>query len=906
MKNPSSLVKSISLWIAIAVVGSTLPGCSFFMDKNKKPETPPSLSMGGDTACLKDTKKVFTDYMDGNGSVEQMDGMFDCMVRAIDMFTKKTRGETADRYTLPEIQRFVINYFDQRDEFATRLIDIGFEIKSTAIGGRDIHVTREEIEKVKEMIISLKAGIRHLDPHMDILLGRIAEGTQVDPTRVEAAVKAQHEFVESFSSKLQSRDGAAVTMQRLFEAYNQLRTTESDAQLEAQAQERLRKLPQFISLLKSILISGPSDRVRCEEWPAILKAGSHMYAVFLRHKYVLKDKSLGEEGTMTSARALRNEVLDLLASAYDRHESKLIPYAKIKDLVYAYERSIGPLPMNIRASSLESILPKLFTNVLRTSRIDPYPNNYAEESRREVGFGEVEYKALRFYLINWFNGIDQIGAMLGGVDSRPGSQLRRWIEDEFANHDPNLPANAEKKSNPGWWAARKSLAQFNSILHQNGRPLVYVNVNEGTNNPAVFGPLIRPVNQDEQFTKRDLLKLNTTRLLVEIVFRSFTNDINRARSLRGLTTDEAEVLYKDMRKIGYDIGVADPRGQRAGHRTFMEANLFTSNADGNEYINYREGVEWFNFVAASSKHATEIFDSAYLAWRNDSIARGQAQAVERDIFGNLKVDISWFRRHFKAHFPRYFSNLPGMARYVQGLIQANRWLEFEVGLEEAARPVGHTQDMMDSSSIRTIVPILYYTESIFTRYDANHNGVLENQEAWEIFPIMKNTIRDISNGAAQTERIQKMVFAKLLLSGEPPPDDWRRFIDTPVAAIREWFTRPSIDRMGVIKLIAAIASTSRTNAIKAIKTIYDQNRGTLLQEFRAGSIVILDQLHDLNRCAPDSQENFRRIMQQHADSIFAPASGQEYDSTTFVRRIQTVIQRSAAIKEQCQPLLRLN
>ncbi len=913
MKNeprPSNQLKKILLTAVILVVSITLPGCSFLNDKNSKVTEPRSMRMG-DTACLSDTKKIMLDYLDGNESVERVEEVFTCLVKAVDSFTSKTKGQSSEAgYTLEEIQRFIIDYFADENSFSSRLLSIGFEIKSTAIGGRSNNITRVEIEKVKEILLSIKAGVHALDPHMDILLGRSISADNVPAEKIDQAVAALNTFVDQVSAKFDGNDGSPLAIQRIFDLVKTLRSASIDPDEEARTIKRLERFPILASNLKSILISGPKDRVHCNEWTAVLKTSAKMYGMMIRYKYGLADRSLGEGQTVKVTAGIISDLTSLLQQAVARNENHMIPSESIQELLINYEKVSGKLPLNIKSSSLATIYPKIFTNILRPSRISAFKNDPAAERNRPLGIGTIEVSALQYYMYNWLYGMSLSNTLFRNRDARTGADLSAELSDI-------LKVTEATKAEGHTEILKRitrivAIKEFLMVLDPTKRPLLYTRVNTPNQHARLDAPYIGGDSRDAQYRAEDLIRLNQTRIIVELVLRSFTVDTNRARTLDGLTTDEAEALYRDMRKVGFDLGAADPRSQRAGHRTFMEANLFMSNSDGNDYIKFREGIEWFNFVSASGSHALEIFNTAHEEWLKAAPANSP---MLEDIFGRVKVDINSFRRHLKMNFGRYFSNLPGMASYVEQLKRQNKYEDFETSLENASRPLGHSNHRMDSSAMRTVVPIIYYTESIFIRYDKDKSGILENDEAWDIFPIMKNTINDVSNGAANTEWKQRMVFARLLLTGEPPLDDWRKYLNTPLDWLKEKWYKPSTDRLGIINLISAIATTSQANAIKSIKGMYEAKRGTIVNEFRSGSTVVLDQLHELSRCSPDSLEDFRKIMQKQSVFIFSPTQkpdekGEEYTGDTFVRRLQLVIQSDRmtqrnGLHEQCQHMLRL-
>lgn len=916
---PLYQLRKTLLSVAVFASAFSVAGCSFLNDSNPKKVDPPAMKME-DTKCLSNIKETFTSYARGEKSIDEVDHLFDCMIKAVDKFTERVEGRSSkEGYTLAELEQFMVEYFKGSDDITTKLMSIGFEIKSISIGGKQNNLTRKEIERAKQIIVTFKQALRIVDPYKDIILVETDPSIDIAPARIEKAVAALNQFAETMSAEFQKAEGgSALPFSRLFEAYKLFRKPLPNL---LEDQREIKKLSDYELLarnVKTILISGSADRIRCEEWGAFIKSAARAYGIYLRYKYGLEDRTIGEGNTVAITAAAANDVLTLLKDAVAKSESGMISSDRIAELLKNYEQVNGSLPKGLHLSSVTPMFPKIFTNVLRPSRIHIFANTSAAEQTRPLGIGDLELRALSYYVKNYIAGLAATHNLFKDRQTLSRSQILGAFNNLLNSLQKSQPKAGTAEDFD--WRTRLVVArEFQILFDQNLRALQHLKLNTPNDKADIRAPVVGNRDTDPDFTFDDLIKLNKNRMMVELVLRSFTSDINKARGVVGLTTDEAEALYRGMRSIGFDMGVADPRSQKAGHRTFMEANLFMSNSNGNDLISYREGVEWFDFAMSSGDHAIEVFNGAFDELKNSGKLTPEIMN-DQDIFGRTKVDITIFRRHLKENFARYFSNLPGLVRFVEQLKQADEleqdptkkvhYLNFEIALENASRHVGHTNDKMDSSSVRTLVPILYYIESIYTRFDKNHSGILENDEAWEIFPLMKKTIELVSNGAANAEWKQKMVFSRLLMSGEPPPDDWTKYVVTPKDWIKEKWYKPSVDRQGVVNLISAITTTSRKNTIKAIGKIYDTKKDTIQSEFQNG-YVILDELHELSRCSPASLPMFRSVMQKYTSYIFASRKdGKKYDGEAFVFRLQNLIHQhkivpNKGLSEQCQPLLAL-
>src|SRR4051812_29073025 len=100
--NSFKKLKNVVVAIAIPLTLISMSACSYLNDGKKKQDEARQLNMG-DAACVQDTKKILTDYLDGKEKIEKVDGMFNCLIHAIDTFTSRTQGSaSSDGYTYNE------------------------------------------------------------------------------------------------------------------------------------------------------------------------------------------------------------------------------------------------------------------------------------------------------------------------------------------------------------------------------------------------------------------------------------------------------------------------------------------------------------------------------------------------------------------------------------------------------------------------------------------------------------------------------------------------------------------------------------------------------------------------------------------------------------------------------------
>jgi hypothetical protein len=408
--------------------------------------------------------------------------------------------------------------------------------------------------------------------------------------------------------------------------------------------------------------------------------------------------------------------------------------------------------------------------------------------------------------------------------------------------------------------------------------------------------LVVPRTESALVSGRDLVVLNAIRAGVGVVLRSYAKDPKRVEALAGITEDEEQEFYLDVRAAGVDIGLLDPRVRNAGARSFMEANIFTSVADGNSLVNQHEGVEFFALILSGGRVADRM--------TQESVK--ECGVGEKDIFNIPKLGVDCFRRHMVENFGSYFANLPGMAVYAEGLHgDAKKWAEFQETLEIASRPSGASEELVENADLRTMVPILHYAESTLVNFDINRDGTLQANEIWAGFPRFKEFIRRMGQGKAEDEAIQKTIFSYLLTFGRPLSNTWLSkagLLSWHVAGRHVW--SESASRLDVLKVIASLNVFSRAGRVTKIEDFFNRLGSQALERgFRSGDEKILGEAVELFGCPPDARADFSRLASGRAKSIFASDLGLKLTSEKFIANLSHELKADPRLARVCQPLM---
>jgi hypothetical protein len=190
---------------------------------------------------------------------------------------------------------------------------------------------------------------------------------------------------------------------------------------------------------------------------------------------------------------------------------------------------------------------------------------------------------------------------------------------------------------------------------------------------------------------------------------------------------------------------------------FIEANLFTPHANGNSYLDFREGVGlvsilWSGF-RVYQKHEQRL----------TRFCR-RAIAEER---GRAFVEKSCLSQFMWEHRESLFWSLPAMGVFVESLPLGRR-LEFFENLYKAARIETNDQGQLSVSDFLLIPPLLKYIEALMIRFDQNRDQIINKAEAMDLaFPVFRDLLASI-NSSLNSERRLRGAFSYFLVYGKGP------------------------------------------------------------------------------------------------------------------------------------------
>lgn len=868
--------KSLS-WI---LVSSILSGCSYFLkDEVPKQEAVKVSAQSEAGKCLPNVSQDLVDYLNEDADLGKAESAIHCIEKSIDLFEEKTRGERLDLYTEAELMSFIGHYLSKGNVDHQQLISVVLQIKSSLIGGSPRSVSREELARIKEFIVQFRTQLGRLNEYRDIyvLHAELDGSVSRDLERLERAV----ETIVSVAQELGKSFAPIEGVERQGFSFS---TLQEIAEL-TPSWSPMAEYITLVSNIKSILVGMPANTVNANEWPFIFDKMSRLYGIYLRFRYVLRGNSFLFGEQLNSLESVVKEGVDLLISSAETHTEHRISLIEWENLIDELDRiqtakEVHLLPFGIRASSLKNVLRPLFTKVFR-----PDPN---EEFSGTIGLTKsgAEQALAEFY--GWLAGQRLAKAMIQEHDYLRVEALVRELND--------LPADGQL--NRFEVEARK---QMHGLLAE-GRILAWDK--EGR-------VRIEPRSEGVVMSRSDLIMLNAIRSGVNVVIRSYSRDVKRRELLSGVTSQEAQEFYSDVREVGIDLGFMDPRTRNAGERSFMEGNLFTSVGNGDSLLDPHETVEFFALILTGGRVSSRI----------EKFAADECRIGERDVLDGEKMEVDCFRRHLRENFAEYFSHLPGMVHYIEELSEDDggdddAWIEFMEAAENASRSSGYSDAPIETTELRVMVPIIQYAESLFTNLNKHEvedepfwdkinifrdkPGELDEEELWEGFPIFQGLIEKLAGGNSVGEYFKKWVYSYLVTFNSPPSGVWSLVKGSPLVLTKQFWQ--SANRTDLLKIISSINLSGINARIQLIEEYFDRYGSfTLETEFRRGNIEVITEARELFQCPVEVQTDFIKMAKSRSSILFARGLGNHLESKKFVSNVSKEIRRYNRLASTCRP-----
>jgi hypothetical protein len=350
-------------------------------------------------------------------------------------------------------------------------------------------------------------------------------------------------------------------------------------------------------------------------------------------------------------------------------------------------------------------------------------------------------------------------ALSGTALAQLATEVQLWIENQKAIADifskkpeyskeellRELNSRLSATKNP---AAQLGLSELSKALSAPG----YMNFNEHN-----YLKILSATNN--QYHQSDMINSNISRLGARVLIRSFAQDIDRVHNLVGITQEEAQYAFDQVKYVTFDLNLIDPvtsDGFIASR--FKEANLFLSVGNGDNFASFTEIHHLVLHIMSGLARA-----DAFTKVAKEKCVKVQAQALAQILFDETcLIDLAYEETAAFEDLPKFFDM---RQTYTE---EQNK--TYYLALLKAAGYVPNDEKTVRSADAGLFPHVIQYVEMLYSTHDTSGDGVLDKPEAKATFPVFDNLIALLTQPYADkiTAADRVGVFIYLLKNGKPP------------------------------------------------------------------------------------------------------------------------------------------
>lgn len=698
--------KMLSWALAAAFLGQG--ACTRFL--NEKPPEPQTLEVSNTRfTCLQNLPSEIRLLLEGTLPAEEIRNGFKCTTDALLYFKNKTIGTDPEAYAPEDLRNFFGKYFLKKNNVTADFARELFKVKRVLVGGSEKMMTKLEIQKLVDLLEVIKEQTVLLAPHATTLLGqpRNPTGKEIDQAvdQLSRSLGAILREVDLVNSGYGFRD-----FKNFIEGLGKFVSPSEPFFLT----DNLDNNMSLVEAIKNIFIGRHPRLDSLPDWSGALSTGVGLYKVWIRYHYFIQGKNLAQPAQVQALLAIAAEGVELLEKSLPLRDQGGVPFEDLDGFLDGLEDR-GALPLGLSADALQEAYKKIVLRILDPQRHNDPRGLFALERNHLLA---LKHELQVFRLHQAF-----IDALPLEASGRIGFKELHKAAERF---------QPEKGIDPLW---KVDSLEKESLINawRQGRDLLLKEF------PVFYTPSGQVVlSADPEAREQSwgsLLKWNLMRALTRLLLLGYGEKQNFPSEPQVLREEGLEQWYVDFQKVGQEIKAFDPRSLRPGARSFLEANLFTFEGNGDREMSLHETFDFLSLLISGGLNSAERIRKDFTAENPGCVLK------EKDIFGYPLFNEPCFQKSFKAHFASFFENLPGMVAEVETLSSAD-WEKFYQNLMDAARVSPRTGGKVETADLRTAVMILHYTESLMSVYDRDHNGRLNNDEiraaAPRFYELMKS------------------------------------------------------------------------------------------------------------------------------------------------------------------------
>ena len=668
----------------------------------------------------------FAKIFQGQFSDQQIRDTFDNLQYALQYFMTRTKGSSDTAYSTEDMRSFFGKYL-LKSTMSPSLAQAMMKLKKAMIGGSDQWLTKTEITRLISIVAALENETVSLNAYIKILTFKL--DTTADWNKINAAVAQFRSSVQKML-KLTDLPVSTYTFQDIQNFFNLLAASGSDTS--APIYRNIAAIGPLLDAVKTLRYGTNAGFTGISGWSLGLDGLVDVFEVSVKANFVFSQPSLQNPSDVIQMTQFLAKTLSILTDSHSMQNTGEIPFSNF-DAIIEQAANAGFLPSGLTVAVVEKFYRNLVLKIFDPSRpadISTYT------SLKSVHLVSLQREVDVWRLSEGF--IDQLTIPAAGLSS---AQLGSLFD--AYNIAPTLANVLHSDA----YTLQASWSDFGPLLKAS-KALVF---------DSSGRILIAPGAAAPNSTWKSLARLNLMRSLARLLLIGYGDHTPATVGQGNLLQTDLDRWYADFQDIGRQLKIFDPRSTGQSVSSFMEANFFTFNGDGDSKMNFTESLEYISFLFSAG-----LGSGAQI--QTDLQAAG-CEVNEFDVMGFKKFNSSCLEDSLRRNFASEFVNLPKLVAEIQPLTSA-QWDTYFQSALIATRVSDPNLGRTEISDLRAMVVVFHYIESLLKSYDTDGSQSLSLQEIYNAYPRFATYLRQAKPGYSDDDLKDGLAF--LLFYGYEP------------------------------------------------------------------------------------------------------------------------------------------
>jgi hypothetical protein len=668
--------------VLLLISSITLSGCGILGEKNKPLED----SAVGGTGCLDNSKDLVGRYISGEISQDEWKAAFDCIDQSMKFFTEYVRGSNENSYSQSDMYTLISKFLITNRPIQRELMLGAFNLKRALFGGDSNSFTKDQIELMKTALDRLQGITADLIPYLQT---RQKSGLSYEELiNMTTAFKNAGDQLADYVRTLPVGDLSEQSVSILFDQLSQ----SLDLPL-------IDRLDRKLFLAKWMMFNSRRDAIERYDWPEFFRSAMTLGGVVLAFKTSINNNNFQNE-----------PVMDRMMNDYRYREFIWNLVLQTKPFILnslSYHNGNTPFPI------FDHLIDEIPDDILKK-----IPKNEIKDAIRPLVRKLLQSKTQTGVDINVINTVfsilENLVKDMGAID--------RFYEKTGLD-----PLEVQES------VFRIALTQYEgSLIGEEKTRFTSVK-----NTLLTYRPMLYRDTYSIQFQSG--VGYSRSQNILAIALTRIVNHIhkNYGSGKDFFTEDDFRTLLEEpaYKAILNSLTWVDATIPRFYAKRFQDMDLFTPISDGNARVTIPEMIH-YAFMIISAGNLTKKM-------RTEITPRCE-QNLGQDLMGWTWIPIQCFRNEFYKNIEYWLTYFPKVNTYWKTMTPEQRE-KAAIWLEHGSRRNGYgesnlSDDWVGKFDFGSTAAILHYTESLFTRFDADQSEVLSKGELGNAYPVFKNLL----------------------------------------------------------------------------------------------------------------------------------------------------------------------